>query len=58
MLFLTAGLILFFLPFSLYSYQPSGWRSSLVLCMLIFGIILLASFTLYERFLAPKIFIP
>lgn len=55
---ITAGLALFLLPFSLYSYQPAGWRSALVICMIIFGGLLVISFALYEKYVAPKTFIP
>ncbi|RDA85686.1 hypothetical protein CP532_4642 [Ophiocordyceps camponoti-leonardi (nom. inval.)] len=58
LILITAGLALFLLPFSIYSYQEAKWRSSLVICMLIFGIILLISFALYEKFLAPVQFLP
>ncbi|KAB5545790.1 siderophore iron transporter [Coniochaeta sp. 2T2.1] len=58
MLLLAGGLALFLLPFSLYSYQSKGWSSSLVICMLVFGVVLLIGFVLYEKYVAPKTFIP
>ncbi|KAK3068166.1 MFS siderochrome iron transporter 1 [Teratosphaeriaceae sp. CCFEE 6253] len=58
LLLLCAGLALFLLPFSLYSYQPSGWRSPMILGMLVLGIALLVAFGLYEKYLAPTTFIP
>jgi hypothetical protein len=58
LLLLCAGLALFLLPFSLYSYQPKGWQSPMVICMIIFGGLLLIAFSLYEKFVAPVTFIP
>lgn len=57
-LLLVAGLALFLLPFSLYSYQTNGWHSSMIICMLVFGIVILILFGLYEKLLAPKSFLP
>lgn len=56
-LLLSGGLALFLLPFSLYSYQGDGWRSKMIICMIIFGGVLLIAFALYEKYLAPKTFI-
>ena len=53
-----AGLALFLLPFSLYSYQADGWKSALVLSMLVVGFCLLIIFALYEKYVAPKTFMP
>lgn len=58
LILIAGGLALFLLPFSLYSYQANGWRSALVICMIIFGGLLLIAFGLYEKYLAPKTFIP
>lgn len=58
LLLITAGLALFLLPFSLYSYQGDGWRSALVISMITIGGILCILFVLYEKFLAPVTFIP
>jgi MFS family permease len=55
---ISGGLALFLLPFSLYSYQAKGWQSPMIICMIIFGGLLLIAFTLYEKFLAPKTFVP
>lgn len=55
---LTAGLALFLLPFNLYTLQPLGWRSPLIICLLVFGTFLIVAFVLWERFLAPVTFIP
>ncbi|OJI97292.1 hypothetical protein ASPVEDRAFT_79018 [Aspergillus versicolor CBS 583.65] len=58
LLLLTAGLALFLLPFNLYTLQPLGWRSPLTICLLVFGVVLIVLFTLWERFFAPVTFIP
>lgn len=58
LLLLTAGLALFLLPFNLYTLQPLGWRSPLIICLLVFGVVLIALFALWERFFAPVTFIP
>ncbi|RFU77962.1 siderophore iron transporter mirb [Trichoderma arundinaceum] len=58
LLLLTAGLALFLLPFSLYPLQPLGWQSPLIICLLVFGVVLIVLFALWERFLAPVSFIP
>jgi MFS family permease len=55
---IAGGLALFLLPFSLYSYQANGWRSALVISMIVIGGLMLISFGLYEKYLAPKTFIP
>ncbi|KAL5334603.1 hypothetical protein BJX70DRAFT_402413 [Aspergillus crustosus] len=36
---ITVGLALFILPFNLYSMQADGWRSPLIICLLVFGIV-------------------
>lgn len=58
LLLLTAGLAFLLLPFNLWAFQPKGWESPLVICLLVFGIILMIVFALWERFFAPVQFIP
>ncbi|KAL2820261.1 hypothetical protein BDW59DRAFT_174588 [Aspergillus cavernicola] len=58
LLLLTAGLALFLLPFNLYTLQPLGWRSPLIICLLDFGVVLTVVFVLWERIFAPVTFIP
>ncbi|PFH57389.1 hypothetical protein XA68_15136 [Ophiocordyceps unilateralis] len=58
LLLISAGLALFLLPFSIYTYQPAQWRSPLIICMVVFGVVLLVCFALYEKFLAPIQFLP
>lgn len=57
-LLLAAGLALFLLPFSLWSYQADEWRSPMIICMIIFGGLLIIGFVVYERYFAIKTFIP
>ncbi|KAF3484457.1 putative siderophore iron transporter mirb protein [Arthroderma uncinatum] len=58
LLLLTTGLTLFLLPFNLYTLQPLGWRSPLIICLLVFGVVLMIAFVLWEKFFAPVKFIP
>ncbi|KAH8880469.1 siderophore iron transporter mirB [Thozetella sp. PMI_491] len=55
---LTAGLALFLLPFNIYTLQPDGWRSPLIICFLVFGFVLMVAFVVWERFFAPISFLP
>lgn len=58
LLLLAAGLALFLLSFNLYSFQKLGWKSPMIICMLVFGLLLLVAFALYENYVAPKTFLP
>ncbi|EXJ78618.1 hypothetical protein A1O1_09019 [Capronia coronata CBS 617.96] len=58
LLLISAGLALFLLSFSIYSYQKDEWRSPLIICFIIFGGLLIIAFALYEKYLAPVTFIP
>jgi hypothetical protein len=55
---LTAGMALFLLPFSLWSYQGEQWKSPMIICMIVFGFVLLIAFPIWEKFFAPVTFIP
>ena len=55
---LASGMALLLLPFSLWSYQGDEWRSPMIVCMIIFGGLLLIFFVVYERYFAVKTFIP
>ena len=55
---ICAGLALFLLPFSIYSYQAEQWQSPMIICRIVFGGLLFIAFALYEKFLNPKTFIP
>lgn len=58
LILLSAGVALFLLPFNLYTFQAKGWRSPLIICLLVFGIVLMIIFAVWERFFAPATFIP
>ncbi len=44
--------------FSIYSYQTERWRAPIIVCFIVFGRTAAGAFGLWERFLAPKTFIP
>jgi len=46
LILICAGLALFLLPFSLYSYQTDGWESPMIICMIVFGMSLLVLISL------------
>ncbi|KAH6901467.1 siderophore iron transporter mirB [Coprinopsis sp. MPI-PUGE-AT-0042] len=54
----SAGLALFLLPFSLYSYQPQQWKSPMIISMIVFGVVFLVAFVVWEKYFAPKTFVP
>ncbi|KAK4499148.1 hypothetical protein PRZ48_009660 [Zasmidium cellare] len=58
LILISAGLALFLLPFSIYSYQAEQWRSPLIICLIVFGVLLIICFALYEKYLAPVTFVP
>lgn len=58
LLLIATGLALFLLSFNIYAYQQDEWKSPLIICFIIFGGLLIITFALYERFLAPVTFIP
>ncbi|KAK4159904.1 putative siderophore iron transporter [Cladorrhinum sp. PSN259] len=58
LLLLAAGMAMILLPLSIYKYQKNEWRSPLIICLLIFGGLLVIAFIAYEKFLAPVNFIP
>ncbi|EER24213.1 Major Facilitator Superfamily protein [Coccidioides posadasii C735 delta SOWgp] len=55
---LASGMALFLLPFSLWSFQAEKWKAPMIICMIIFGGLLLIFFTIYEKYLARVTFIP
>jgi MFS family permease len=55
---LSAGFAFFLLPFNLYALQAKGWDSPMIICFLVFGIVLLILFGIWERFFAEICFIP
>ncbi|EOA92288.1 uncharacterized protein SETTUDRAFT_84837 [Exserohilum turcica Et28A] len=58
-LFLVCGgFSLLLLPFPLAAYQTDRFASPMVICMIVFGAILLGLFVVWERFYARKSFFP
>ncbi|KAF7888403.1 uncharacterized protein EAF02_002944 [Botrytis sinoallii] len=58
LLLVSAGFVLFLLPFSLASYQKEGWHSGMIIAMLVIGILCLIAFGFFERYAGRKSFIP
>ncbi|GJN67700.1 hypothetical protein PLICBS_001728 [Purpureocillium lilacinum] len=58
LLLLAGGMALFLLPFALWQYQDDGWRSALVISMIIVGGLLVIAFVFWEKYFAPVTFIP
>ncbi|KAG7107520.1 MFS siderochrome iron transporter 1 like protein [Verticillium longisporum] len=58
LLLLAAGMALFLLPFNIYSYQSEGWKSPMIISMIVVGAVLIVVFVCYEKFFAPVTFIP
>lgn len=58
LLLVVGGFSLLLLPFSLASYQADKWKSGTVISMLVLGVVLLVAFPFYEKYVAPKTFIP
>ena len=55
---LAAGLCLLLLAISIYSHQPKGWQSPMIVAFIILGFVLIVIFVLYEKYLAPETFFP
>ncbi|KAB8071016.1 siderophore iron transporter mirB [Aspergillus leporis] len=55
---LIAGFCLFLLSFVLANSTAGQWRSAKIICMIVIGGVLIVAFVVYERFGAPKPFIP
>jgi MFS family permease len=55
---ISAGVAFFLLPFNLYTFQSEGWGSALIICFLVFGVILIIAFAIWERFFGQVTFIP
>ncbi|RKK60164.1 Siderophore iron transporter mirB [Fusarium oxysporum f. sp. cepae] len=58
-LFLTsAGWALLLLPFSIAATAPNGWATGYIIAMPILGVVLIASFVVWEKFFAPVPYFP
>lgn len=58
LLLLISGFAVFLLPFNLYSRQPDGFASAMVIGLIVLGACLLVTFALWERFGAPVTYLP
>jgi MFS family permease len=58
LLSLSLGVAFFLLPFNLYALQAKGWNSPMLICFLVFGILLLIAFGVWEKYFAPVTFVP
>lgn len=55
---MIGGTILFLTSFNIAGNTPDQWKSPKIIAMMVVGFCVLLAFVLYERFLAPKPFIP
>ncbi|KAH9876293.1 hypothetical protein J1614_004172 [Plenodomus biglobosus] len=55
---ISGGFSLLLLPFGLANEQAANFASPLFICMVIFGLVLLALFAVYEKYASPKNFFP
>ncbi|KAI1150394.1 siderochrome-iron transporter MirB [Nemania diffusa] len=58
MLLTIFGFSLLLLPFSLDAYAPHGWDTGYIIAMIVLGVVLLAAFVLWEKYLAPVQYFP
>jgi hydrogenase-4 membrane subunit HyfE len=58
LLLVAGGFSLLLLPWPLAFYQRNGFASPMVLCMIVFGLLLITAFVVWERFFAIKAFFP
>jgi MFS family permease len=52
LLLLSSGFAFLLLPFNLYTMEAKGWASAMIICFLIFGVLLILAFIVWERFFA------
>ncbi|EPE34450.1 MFS general substrate transporter [Glarea lozoyensis ATCC 20868] len=52
LLLISTGFAFFLLPFNLYTMEAKGWSSPLIISFLVFGILFIAAFVVWERFFA------
>ncbi|GME46739.1 putative MFS siderophore transporter [Neofusicoccum parvum] len=55
---LTAGLVLFLLPFTIAGSTDSDWKTASIIVMLVVGIVCLLAFAAVEHWVAPVPFLP
>ncbi|KAM0433478.1 hypothetical protein ACHAPT_004358 [Fusarium lateritium] len=58
MIIIVAGFSLILLPFSLAGYQKDKWQTPSIIVMLVIGCLCVIAFPFYEKYIAPKSFIP
>jgi len=58
LLILATGLAIFLLAFNIYSLQAKQWESPMIICFIVFGVLLIAVFVVWEKWFAPVNFIP
>ncbi|KAJ3464739.1 hypothetical protein MRS44_009525 [Fusarium solani] len=58
MIIIVAGFSLLLLPFSLAGYQEHKWKEPSVIAMLVIGCLCIIAFPFFEKYIAPKSFIP
>lgn len=58
LLLMSAGVAFLLLPFNLYAFQAKGWGSPLVICFLVFGLVFMVAFGVWERYFAKISIIP
>ena len=58
LLSLSVGVAFFLLPFNLYAFQAKGFGSAMLICFLVFGILLLIFFGVWEAYFAKISFVP
>jgi MFS family permease len=49
LLLISAGFAFFLLPFNLYTLEAKGWRSALIICFLVFGVLFIFGFVIWEK---------
>lgn len=49
---------MFLLPFSLAAYALHGWGSPTIICLIVFGVVTIALFVVWEKYFAPKTVFP
>ncbi|KAL5443713.1 hypothetical protein PMIN06_008626 [Paraphaeosphaeria minitans] len=49
LLLLSAGFAFLLLPFNLYTIEAKGWGSAIIICFLVFGVLSIAAFVVWER---------